>query len=459
MAFNENFISALHDLLPREEAERLLNSLGEAPATSVRLNHRKPGIAPDCQQVPWCGNGFYLQSRPQFTFDPMLHAGLYYVQDASSMFIAHILKHLAADSDVNYLDLCAAPGGKTTAALDALSNGSLIVGNEIDNRRAQILRENIVKWGCPNCVVTNDNSAKLGKLKEFFDIIATDMPCSGEGMFRKDEEAVAQWSPSLVAQCADRQREIADNILSALKPGGFLIYSTCTFNRRENEEMVDYLVSELGAESVEIPTIPEWNIMFGIKTANHCYRFMPHRTKGEGLFIAVVQKPEGQRNTIRIKPQKSKKVVIPKECKGFIGSNYDIDFIATGELISAIPTALSERMKFIADNVHTILCGTPIATMKGKTIAPEHALALSTMLNPEAFASVELSYGNAMAYLRGEALALGDAPTGYVVARYNGIPLGFLKNIGNRANNLYPKEYRIRTTYVPSEPPGIIKTH
>lgn len=196
------FIGQITDLLGSSEAHRLFEALGDGPAVSIRVNNAKCRLQPSGDSVPWCGNGFYLDERPAFTFDPLLHAGTYYVQDASSMFITHVLRQITGDEAVTCLDLCAAPGGKTTAALDALTDDSLIVCNEIDSQRAQILRENVVKWGRTNCVVTNDTPRRLGRLRGFFDIIATDMPCSGEGMFRKDEEAVRQWSPSLVAQCA-----------------------------------------------------------------------------------------------------------------------------------------------------------------------------------------------------------------------------------------------------------------
>lgn len=244
-------------LLP-DEADALLQALQTEPSVAVRVNRRKATPPPTDDHVAWCRSGIYLDARRQFTFDPLLHSGCYYVQDASSMFISHVLSQVAGNSPVAYLDLCAAPGGKTTAAIDALPDGSLVVANEIDSRRVQILRENVVKWGYPHCVVTNSDASRLGKLHEAFDIVAADMPCSGEGMMRKDDEAVAQWTPALVEQCAARQREIASDIWQALKPGGIFIYSTCTFNRAENEDMIDFLVRSLGAEPVDIVSDPSW---------------------------------------------------------------------------------------------------------------------------------------------------------------------------------------------------------
>ena len=222
------------------------------PSVAVRDNvgkrFRYPGGDGD---VPWCAAGHYLDNRPSFTLDPAFHQGMYYVQDASSMFIAHVLRHLAGEGPLRYLDACAAPGGKTTAAIDALPHGSLVVANEYVPARAAVLRENVIKWGSPDVIVTRGDTAALVKaMPESFDIIAADVPCSGEGMMRKDADAVAQWSHRLVEECADRQREIVGNLWRALKPGGFMVYSTCTFNRHENEEIIGMLVEEYGAESV-----------------------------------------------------------------------------------------------------------------------------------------------------------------------------------------------------------------
>ena len=259
-------------LLP-EEADALLQALQTEPSVAVRVNRRKAMPPATDDPVAWCRSGIYLDARRQFTFDPLLHSGCYYVQDASSMFISHVLSQVAGNSPVAYLDLCAAPGGKTTAAIDALPDGSLVVANEIDSRRAQILRENVVKWGYPHCVVTNSDASRLGKLHEAFDIVAADMPCSGEGMMRKDDEAVAQWTPALVEQCAARQREIASDIWQALKPGGIFIYSTCTFNRFEDEENARFACQLMGGELLE---------------ERH---FLPGRDRGEGFYVAAIRKP------------------------------------------------------------------------------------------------------------------------------------------------------------------------
>lgn len=457
MDINDKFKEQIQKILPTEW-EALLNALQTEPSVSVRKNIYKNIGNISGNQVPWCDLGHYLNERAPFTFDPMFHAGAYYVQDASSMFIHHILKQIVGDKDINYLDLCAAPGGKTTTALNALSEKSLVVCNEIDRQRAQILRENIIKWGAPNCVVCNDTSNTLGKLKYFFDVIAADMPCSGEGMFRKDAEAVAQWSPALVEQCAERQQEILDNIWKALKPGGFFIYSTCTFNRQENEEMVNYIIDNYDAESIEIQTEDNWNIAKGIDTPYHCYRFMPHRTNGEGLFVAVLQKAGNPTDTkIKSNKKKSKNQPVSKDSKALIKTPENFEFVSDGEMIKAYVKDQAERIKYIEEQARVIYSGIEIATIKGKDIIPEHSLAMSIYANFANLKCCDVEYAQAIQFLRGESFPLNNLGNGHIVITYKNIPLGFMKNIGQRANNRYPKEWRIKSSFVPETAPIIVE--
>ena len=306
MNLNIDFKKQIDKILPADEATRLMQTIeaGES-VVSLRFNDAKGFAVPSgLEQVPWCDMGAYLNERPQFTFDPHFHAGSYYVQDASSMFISHVIKSLVKQP-VRYLDLCAAPGGKTTAALQALPSGSFVVANEIMPQRAQVLRENVIKWGAHNCMVTCDTPKKLGMMENMFDIIAADVPCSGEGMFRKDEEAVSQWSPSLVQQCAERQWTIINDVWHALKPGGLLIYSTCTYNIDENEAMASRIATELGATFVDVDVNEAWNIKRSLHGDIPCYRFMPHLTRGEGLFMCVLRK-NGISATMPAAPSRSK---------------------------------------------------------------------------------------------------------------------------------------------------------
>ena len=436
-----DFIAMLKKDYP-QEAEQMLAAIATEPSVAVRLNSRKPTDTPlGATAVEWSKGGYRLAERPRFTFDPLLHAGCYYVQDPSSMFIAEVIRQSHLTSPISYLDLCAAPGGKTTAAIDALPEGSLVVANEIDGRRAQILCENVIKWGYPAVVVTNSDARKLGKLKEAFDVVAADMPCSGEGMMRKDEEAVEQWTPKLVEQCAARQQEIADDIWKALKPGGLFIYSTCTFNRRENEDVVKYLIDEYDAEPIALTIQPGWGIYPTNEGDAPGYHFFPHRVNGEGLYMAVVRKPGEQRVAKGGKQDKKKQ---PPQCSSYINNPERYEYITDNGIVSAIPTEWSNLAAQIRKTANTILCGIRISETKGKDLVPCHSLALSTSLNKEAFQIVELDHATALSYLRGETFTL-STPRGYVVVTYKGYPLGFIKQLGNRINNCYPKEWRIRS--------------
>lgn len=280
-----------------EESKELLRALDEEPVVSVRLNKRKKGAEfPTSERVPWCENGFYLKERPEFIFDPLLHVGAYYVQEAASMVyekvVAELHKSLSPSLEpIRILDLCAAPGGKTTAMINALPDGCEIIANEYSLKRVGALKENLERWGYPGAKVTNRDSKYYASQKEHFDIIAVDAPCSGEGMMRKEEVARSQWSAQLVEQCSGLQKEILDNAVEALKPGGYLIYSTCTFNRKENEENAEYLFREKGLKPIDMNFPKEWNIRAGIDTDLPVSRFMPHLTKSEGLFLAVFRKP------------------------------------------------------------------------------------------------------------------------------------------------------------------------
>ena len=377
---------------------RFLGALDEEPPVSIRLNPKKVSQSDGSivTPVPWCAEGYYLEGRPQFTFDPLFHAGCYYVQEASSMFITHVLRHLLPlTSDIlhlSVLDLCAAPGGKSTAVRSVLPEGSTLVSNEPNPTRAQILLENITKWGYDNCTVTNLYPRDFRKAKARFDIILCDVPCSGEGMFRKDPNAISEWSLQNVEKCWRLQREIVADAWECLNPGGILIYSTCTYNTKENEENIRWIQQEYDAEILTIPIHPEWNITGSLLTGFDApvYRFIPGYTRGEGLFMAVLRK------------------------------------VDSGQC--------------------------PLSTIHSKLKA------LASDLPQGDFPRVDLSYSEALRYLRGEALVLPpDTPRGIVTVTYKGFPLGPAKNIGNRANNLYPKPWRIKTTHLPADPPQILE--
>ncbi|MGM9802996.1 MAG: rRNA cytosine-C5-methyltransferase [Muribaculaceae bacterium] len=465
MALAEQFITQIHDLLG-DEAQALISSITDTEASvSVRINSSKahPEWLGDLERVPWCAAGAYLPQRVPFTFDPDFLAGRYYVQDASSMFIAYAINKLVS-APVRYLDLCAAPGGKTTAAIDALPQGSLVVANEIVPLRAKILLENVLKWGAPNVVVTNNAPANFSRFRGFFDVIATDVPCSGEGMMRKDAEAVEQWTPSLVESCAERQRSIIADVWQCLRPGGLLIYSTCTYNRLENELMVEHICNEYGATTVDLAPDASWGIMPAIGSSHHCYRFMPHRLGGEGLFMCVLRKSEGSADEYAAKSGKGKgakatpQEPVPAQVKGWIDHCESYQLSCHGGEVTALPSASSRAIEDLQQHLKVLHAGVCLGSIKGKNCVPHPSLALSNALNHNAFECIDVDYATAIAYLRGESITLPQAGRGYVLVSHQGAALGFANNLGNRANNLYPKEWRIRSTHAPEQKPRVLNS-
>lgn len=432
--------------------------LGE-PALSIRFNKSKCTATPDYERVPWATDGYYLSERPAFTFDPMFHAGCYYVQEASSMFVEQAVKQHLQEARVA-LDLCAAPGGKSTLLRSLLPEDCVLVSNEVMRQRAQVLAENITKWGHPRCIVTSSYPADFTTLGELFDLILVDAPCSGEGMFRKDEVAVAEWSPENVDVCWRRQRDILTDIWPTLRPGGLLIYSTCTFNTKEDEENVRWMIEELGAELLPIDTDASWGITPSlIPDVAHAYRFLPGRTRGEGFFLAALRKggnpsPTSPKEGNNSKKKKSKgktpSIAVPSECKGWLTNSDSYTYQATGNEVVALPTDMVPLHALLSEQLHIVKSGIMLAELKGRDAIPSHALSMSTALRADAFSRCELSYAEALRYLRREAVVLpSDAPRGFVVVTYRDLPLGLVKNLGNRANNLYPNEWRIRSGHLP----------
>ena len=454
----------------------------EAP-TSIRLNPFKvphgTHVAPQyrCDEplqelVPWsprCGR--YLSCRPNFTFDPLFHAGLYYAQEASSMMVDLTVRQLI-DAPVLMLDLCAAPGGKSTALRSALPDGSMLISNEPMRTRAQILAENIQKFGHPDTIVTNNYPHDFQRCGLLFDAILADVPCSGEGMFRKDEGAIREWSTQNVSNCWQLQREIITDIWPCLKPGGILIYSTCTYNAYEDEENVAWIANHLGAEYVRLDTEPDWGITGNLVGQNFpVYRFLPGKTMGEGLFLAVLRKhKDGE--CISMKPYRAckadKKSKGKKPAKGggkanipegwLAANNHKWRDIEVGDTLCAIDEPWLSTYEQVAANMKVLHAGVALGCLKGKDFVPAHGLALSTAIDKTHFAQVPLSYTDALRYLRKEAVNLPeDTQRGYVLVTYRGQALGWEKNIGNRANNLYPQEWKIKTTHTPEQDAPIIE--
>ncbi|MDE6316127.1 MAG: hypothetical protein K2L71_06655 [Muribaculaceae bacterium] len=384
---------------PIPDPQGLLDALSSgSPCVAIRHNRRKSSGQPHpaADAVPWCRLGEYLPERRQFTFDPAFHQGRYYVQDPSSMSIAAVIESLGLTGPVAYLDACAAPGGKTTAAIDALPEGSFVVANEYDSSRAEALIENITRWGATDVAVTvgpTDRLASYGA--ETFDVIAADVPCSGEGMMRKEARAVEQWTPELVEQCAALQREIIGNLWPMLRPGGYLIYSTCTFSPQENEENVEWICNRFGARRMPLP----FSLTEGVADGH----FYPHLVRGEGLFMALLRKP--------------------------------------GESLPPDPTINEKKLR---KATRVAIYGVERTEAKGRDMIPTHRAVLATDWQRGSLPEAEVDTDTALAFLHRDAITLPDTtPRGLVVLTYGGLPLGLVKNIGTRANNLLPKQHRI----------------
>ena len=401
--------------------------------------------------VPWCRNAYYLSERPNFTLDPLLHAGVYYVQEAGSMFLDEVLRTLSGSLPTGEgggrgrscaLDLCAAPGGKSTLLRAALPDDCVLYSNEPDRRRANILMENMQKQGHPNVIVTNNYAIDYQKSGLTFDLIVCDVPCSGEGMFRKDHDSIGEWSLQNVMKCASLQRSIIEDIWPCLNEGGVMVYSTCTFNLHEDEENVKWICETLGAELIPIEVREEWNITGSLLKGwdKPVYRFIPGTTKGEGLFMAVLKKKEAQpltRPTDTLSPR-GEGDVSNESSKRKSSREKVISSSPQGERVSVGRVRGLGCLRVLSD-------GHPVGTQKGKNIIPAHAEALLINLPKDKYPFAELSKEDALKYLHHEAIVLSpDVPKGFVIVTYKGYPLGFVKNIGNRANNLYPQEWKIR---------------
>lgn len=440
-----DFIESLHNQLSPEEVQQLCQALETEPVVSIRLNDKIDCLTfdADTEEVPWHEDGYYLSQRPQFTLDPLFHAGCYYVQEASSMFLGEVLnQYVKRDSIV--LDMCAAPGGKSTLISQYLGDEGLLVSNEVVRQRVFILSENIQKWGNGNTIVTHNYAKDFGnKLENLFDCILVDAPCSGEGMFRKDAGAVQEWSTRNVNECVARQCEILDEVWDSLKPGGVLIYSTCTFNQEENENNVKWIIEELGAELLPVVHDPSWGIVEG----NPGYHFYPHKVKGEGLYMCALRKL-GAPATFRMPKSKvqSAKTKIDGEAEMRSWLKHPDRWVIRQQerFMSAYPAKYKELIEYISTQFICISTGFGIAELRGKNVVPQHSLAMLKDMDSSKFTKVDLSLEQALAYLRNEALVLPDVAQGLVLVTYEQVPLGFVKNVGNHCNNLYPKEWRIR---------------
>ena len=443
--------------LPKEFEERMRYELGsgfdsfkeslQKPSpVSIRLNPNKASSI-EGDKIPWAKYGRYLTERPIFTLDPALHAGAYYVQEASSMLLEQaLMQSIDLSKPLRVLDLCAAPGGKSTHILSLINSNSLLVSNEVIRSRSAILSENIQKWGHANVVVTCNDPTDFKRLEGFFDVIVIDAPCSGEGLFRKDHNAVTEWSTENVQLCSQRQRRILSDVLPALKEEGILIYSTCTFNEQENENNLIWLAQEDAFNFLPLSLNREWGVEMIQKENAIGYRCYPHQVKGEGFFISVMQKKTSTKQS-RIKSKSrftfaSKKII--GQLQDWIHPSNQFDFIQQGSLLITIPIALKEEIEFLQGQLHIVTKGSAMAEVKHDKLIPEHAFALSINLHEEHFQKINLSLDHALTYLRKEVFVLDEEKRGFTLVKYQENPLGWVNLLGNRFNNLYPSSWRIR---------------
>ncbi len=445
MELNTEFIARTKQLFGTDRFLCFETALNSAPLVSIRYNRLKSSDELCEDKVLWASDACYLEQRPMFTADPLFHAGCYYVQEAASMFLEQVVKQYIS-TPVRVLDLCAAPGGKSTHLLSLLPEGSLLVSNEPMPLRANVLAENIIKWGRPSAMVVKNEPKDFARFKNFFDVVVVDAPCSGEGMFRKDSFAVEQWSVGNVEVCAKRQREILSDVWQALRPGGLLVYSTCTFNREEDEDCVAWASQELGAQVLPLEVSPRWGITANlVGDGNPVYRFIPGYTRGEGFFLSVMRKDgDVALQTPRATRVQQVSAKQREQVSAWLTNPAEFDYIMHKDTIVAVPKRHADAINVLSSKLNVLHAALPVATVKNNKLLPVHALAMSTCLNRDAFVRVELEREKALQYLHREALLLPDAPVGILLLTYKGIPIGFAKNVGNRANNLYPTEWRIR---------------
>jgi 16S rRNA C967 or C1407 C5-methylase (RsmB/RsmF family)/NOL1/NOP2/fmu family ribosome biogenesis protein len=431
--------------LPKDFVERMkaklgneypayVNCLTDNPSVCVRKNPFKPtSLFYREQQLTYCKDAFILSERPHFHHDPLFHAGCYYVQEAGSVFLEHIFHQLSLPEHPVVLDLCAAPGGKSTHLLSLIHQKGVLVSNEIITSRNKILQQNIYKWGCDNAIITQSGSEHFKECSELFDLIIVDAPCSGEGLFRKDKDAVSHWSASSVAGCSRRQHEILNNVLPALKPGGYLVYSTCTFEDDENDHISGFVIREYGFETITVPDVP-----IGIEQTKYGLQFYPHKTNSEGFYISVLQKPasasfsaSGSQHTFNI-------VKAPEALYAYLDTK-QYHFIQTGKETYAVNAHTLQVLQSLSP-IKVKSAGIPVGIVAAK-YKPHPALALSNALLYNK--TIELNADESLLYLSGQTPDNRNNDSGIHIITHQGKALGWVNAISGRLNNLNPHEWRI----------------
>lgn len=417
---------------------------------SVRLNPAKPVPLPfdGMEKVPWSSKGYYLPARPSFIFDPLIHAGAYYVQEASSMFVEQCLVQLADMSrSLKVLDLCAAPGGKSTLVQSLINDNSLLVSNEVIKSRVNIVTENLSKWGGVNNIVTNNDPKDFARLEGYFDIMIVDAPCSGSGLFRRDPSAIEEWSEEAVEMCSMRQQRILTGAWPALKKNGLLIYSTCSYSRAEDEDICDWLCENFRAESLHVAVDEEWNIVQTSSSKHKAkgYRFFPDKLRGEGFFISCFRKKDGE-DEFTGYPQKNRLTRLTQKeraiAETWLKNAGEYSLYLHDKEVFAFPVEMENDLTVVSANLYTKKAGFAVGKLLNNEMAPAHELALSVAVN-KTLTTISLKKEEALQYLRKEEVTLETGMRGWALVQYEGLNLGWVKLLHNRINNYYPKEWRI----------------
>lgn len=437
--FPENFIQKMKTLLP-DEADEFFKSQQTAPPISLRLHplKSKAYLFEDATKVNWCDLGRYLNERPIFTYDPYFHSGAYYVQEAGSMLLEKLLlPFFTENKNLIILDLCAAPGGKSTHLLSMMHENDILVSNEIVPSRNKILRQNIAKWGYSNCIVTQNKAKDFSKSKIQFDLIVVDAPCSGEGLFRKDEHAISEWSLDQVNMCSIRQSQILDDIFPTLKPGGLLLYSTCTYEESENDMQVERMIQEYGMQVIH-PSPP-----LGIVSTKHGWQAFPHKVKSEGFYCCLLQKNGEREENNFPHPNNPSKKNNDLSLSSWISMSTLFNYSIHQDFIYANTNRVQEILQQLSTSCYIRTSGILLGETKGKDFIPSAELALSNSIHPE-IPSVHLNLDEAIQYLSGNPIHSTTENKGWYLVKYEHFSLGWAKKVGNRWNNYYPKEWRIQ---------------
>lgn len=450
MLLREDFIHSLEGC-EGFRPDEMIAAHQEATPVSVRLNPLKADgpenvfpVENTGDKVAWCPDAFYLNSRPSFTMDPLFHAGTYYVQEASSMFIHHLLSNVFHDqTGLMALDLCAAPGGKTSL-LSAMPHFRLVLANEIIQTRVPVLQENTIKWGAGHVFVSNNDPADFEKMGAMFDLVLVDAPCSGSGLFRKDQAAMNEWNPSLVSFCSARQKRILASAMQSVVEGGYLLYSTCSYSVEENEDNLDLVMASGLFESIAVDVPVEWNIVESYSKINKAkgYRFYPNKVRGEGFFCALFRKTGTTYSPYQQDAGKLELVNSPSVLYDWINPSPQMRFFKKENEVFAIDEINLAALQQFRASLRLRKSGLRLGAEIRADLIPDHELAMSCLLSQNV-PVLDLSLEEAIAFLRKDTIDKEGCLKGWILARYKGIGLGWVKLVQGRVKNHYPMSWRI----------------